>query len=344
MKTSVAFFLLCLSLAHAQVSSNSTSPTIKTCAPYPLCGENGYCMEDGSCRCSRGWLASATRDGQSQCVLTFLDAGWRDPIVTMRVVFSIVFGIEVLLFSSSRYNSAGVGCALDRHILWVHFPPHLRLTLDPVQLMNYSVDFKGIFGTGNRMTMTVFTYIETPNLVLMFSILLAYYYLFFVAFVRARHKVIRSPPKPASCSLLATACVVTLIDGLRRSRDLVCPASCQLRSELTKKTICVAAVLLVANLFSFGSNVESAPGIELFLIKTGIVSALTAIARLMIIDIYLPFSNVKGWLTPSASTQSGTNQSHSKNNSSQKEESRTDNNTAQLELSTIQTNQDDDEV
>ncbi|PRP84604.1 hypothetical protein PROFUN_09277 [Planoprotostelium fungivorum] len=301
----------------------------------PSCNGYGICQTSGMCRCLRGWVPTVSSDGYSQCITTFLDVGWRGNIIALRVVFSVIYGIQLLLVTwrlvlefKNRAKSQGLAPpSITRLILAV-------LWLDVfIQFLNYGIDFKGIFHTANVWAMQTFTYIEAPNLVLMFSILLAYWIDFYQALVTKMKKehmlrkinssyqsqvsfedilVEMSHMRKAKmlmvfltvfgyaffASFMLTVRLVTtgkadlytyvalvtwfavvwiilgvgfMISGLKLFRLMP--------EQLTVKITAVAIVLLIANLFSFASNVKSAPGVELFLIKTGIVSALTATAR-----------------------------------------------------------------
>ncbi|PRP86217.1 hypothetical protein PROFUN_05733 [Planoprotostelium fungivorum] len=375
--------LFVLALLPLIIAASNT--TLSGCVPD--CSGYGICLYTNTCKCLRGWVPSRTPEGLSQCVTTFLDIGWRGPIVSMRVVFSIVFGIEVLLISyrilleflSKGDNHYLAPAGVTRLILGV-------LWIDTfLQLIQYSVDFKGIFYTGNEWAIQTFSYIEIPDLVLMFSILLAYWcvplstkysdgtvridfyqalmmkikkehmlrkinsnyrsevsfedillqmsrmriakmvmvavtligYALFIAFMVAMKFTRDDGDRWTYIALVTYYAVLWVvigvgftISGYKLMRLMPEQVGRRIR-KLTFKIIAVAGVLIIANVLSFGSIVASTPGVSLFLIRTGIVSALTAIARLIIIDIYLPFLGIFGGKTRSSGSGSGTQQTSS---------------------------------
>jgi len=298
--------------------------------------------------------------GGSFCGKTFLDVGYETPVVTMRVVFSVCYFIELALvtfrlvldFTKGRtaQNLAPVFVTrLILCLLWIDIF---------LQLMNWALDFKGIYYVGNPTGLSFLTYIETPNLVLIFSVLLAYWIDFYQAILIKLKKeqmlkkinsayqgnvtfedILEQISKMRKVKIFTAVLVIlgyaafitfmslasTSTDGKSDLNSFVGMVSwfafvwlllgvgfmifglklCKLMpvelssriQRLTYKVVGVATILVIVNLFAFASNVKSIPGTELYLAKVGVVAGLTVIARLLTIDIYLPFASLKSWVS-----------------------------------------------
>jgi len=235
-----------------------------------------------------------------------------------------------------------------------------------LQLMRWALDFGGIWGVAKPQAMVVLIYIETPNLVLIFTVLLAYWidfyqailiklrkeemlkkinssyqsnvtfedilqqiakmrkvkilmgvltvigYVAFIVFIAlALHSVENKQDLYSFVGMVTWFAFVWLLLGISfiifglRLCKLMPPQLSGRIQRLTYKVVGVAVALMIVNIFSFASNVKSAPGNDLYLAKTGVVACLTIIARMLTIDIYLPFSNFKRWASLGWSTKTG---------------------------------------
>jgi len=101
----------------------------------------------------------------------------------MRVIFSVFYFIELALVTfrlvldfvkeHKAHNLAPVFVTrLILCVLWIDIL---------LQLIHWALDFRGIWGVGSPLALSTLAYIETPNLVLVFSVLLSYWIDFYQA-------------------------------------------------------------------------------------------------------------------------------------------------------------------
>ncbi|PRP79482.1 hypothetical protein PROFUN_12850 [Planoprotostelium fungivorum] len=346
-------------------SPNSTSPASPASPPASFCSDDcdghGICWNTGVCNCWRGWSGTKNKlTGESHCSLSYIDQGFEEPIKAMRIIFSICYGFQLLLVSYRLFlekfghRTGGHGLApvsITRLIMVV-------LWLDIIlQFFWWALDFRNNYGVMNIKYSMVVEYLQLPNLILLFSILLAYWIDFYQAvimkvkkeemlrkinsnyeskvtyedillqiskmrrvkivvvvinvicyafFITFEGMLMNSPyPKTAIntyVGMVTWFAFVSLVLGVgytlagHKLIGLMPPQLSDRIRRLTRKMILVAIALTVFNLFGMAANVNSPPGTTLYLAKSGVTTALGLLVRMLAIDIYLPFANIKRWL------------------------------------------------
>ncbi|PRP85325.1 hypothetical protein PROFUN_06927 [Planoprotostelium fungivorum] len=351
-------------------NSTTVGPPARFCSDSPAgaCNGRGICTNIGTCYCWRGWIATTNMTtGESSCITSeylvgqcenscipdFLDQGYGGPILAMRIIFSICFALQWFLvsyrlllekFGHSRNSNGLAPTAITRLILGL------------VQFFGWSLDWHGLYRIGSIKYGLIVDYVQLPNLILLFSIMLAYWidfyqaviikmkkeemlrkinsnyesrvtfddillqiskmrrvkvvviiinilcYAIFIAFMGTIFHTTEPKPTNTYLAMVTWYAVVSLLLGVGYTfagHKLVGMMPPQLSARirrLTRKMILVAAALTILNLFGMGANVKPVPGTTLYLSKTGVTTALGLIVRMLAIDIYLPFANIKRWL------------------------------------------------